>query len=88
MRKHLRDFVHRAGQPARRSYLGGLVHPALFRLKRETDSLRAGEMAGKGKAPQNKQPRTVAELEAELERRTAERDEAWRVRLRPPRCWR
>jgi hypothetical protein len=33
-------------------------------------------MAAKGKAPPAKPPRTIAELEAELERRTAERDEA------------
>jgi hypothetical protein len=33
-------------------------------------------MAANGKAPLVKPPRTIAELEAELERRTAERDEA------------
>ena len=33
-------------------------------------------MAAKGKAPLVKPPRTIAELEGELERRTAERDEA------------
>ena len=33
-------------------------------------------MAAKGKAPLVKPPRTIAELEAELERRTAQRDEA------------
>src|SRR6516225_9719767 len=33
-------------------------------------------MAAKGKAPQVKLPRTIAQLEAELERRTAERDDA------------
>src|SRR5579862_3289848 len=33
-------------------------------------------MAAKGKAPQVKLPRTIAKLEAELERRTAERDDA------------
>jgi hypothetical protein len=33
-------------------------------------------MAAKGKSPLVKPPRTIAELEAELERRTTERDEA------------
>jgi two-component system NtrC family sensor kinase len=33
-------------------------------------------MAAKGKAPPAEPPRTITELEAELERRTAERDEA------------
>jgi hypothetical protein len=33
-------------------------------------------MAANGKAPLVKPPRTIPELEAELERRTAERDEA------------
>jgi len=33
-------------------------------------------MAAKGKAPLVKPPRTIAELEGELERRTAGRDEA------------
>jgi hypothetical protein len=33
-------------------------------------------MAAKGKTPQVIPPRSIAELEAELEKRTAERDEA------------
>ena len=58
--------MHRAGQPARRSYLGGLVHPVLFRVKRVNRQLAGAEMAGQGKISQDKQWRSVAELEAGL----------------------
>jgi two-component system, NtrC family, sensor kinase len=45
-------------------------------MKGKTVSAQARKMAAKGKASLVKPPRTVAELEAELKKRTAERDDA------------
>src|SRR4051812_21221326 len=65
------------GRSARPSKLfRRLVYPTLFRIKRVNRRFAGVEMAGKGKASQSKQRRTIAELEAELVKLAAERDEA------------